>query len=319
MTVVFDTTTVAAAERADRLRVALAEASLASVTLGDAGGDVHARLEMWPLASSYLFRAATSPVRMFRTERQARSVPVPLLALAVQERGAALHRQFAPVSHVRPGALMGMDMTAAFDFSWSTHAGSRALMMPLDELGLSGQQLRDALPRLADSPLYGLVTRHIVELFGAADAIDTPSVAENLSAVSLDLARALIESVSADGPARRDAAARTLMIRVRDHIRRNLRDPGLSAATIAAAHHVSLRHLYKVCSAAGVSLEQLIIRRRLHGAHAELSLPAAQHHTIESVARAWGFRNVTHFTRRFGEEFGVSPREWRHISATTQR
>jgi AraC-like DNA-binding protein len=142
---------------------------------------------------------------------------------------------------------------------------------------------------------------------------------ESLAAASLDLARALIESVSADEPARRDAAARTLMIRVREHIRRNLRDPGLSAAGIAAAHGVSLRQLYKACSGAGISLEQLIIQRRLQGARAELSLPASRRRTIESVARSWGFRNVTHFTRRFSQEFGLSPRAWRQASATTLR
>jgi hypothetical protein len=87
MAVVFDTAAVAAKERSDRMRVALAETSVSSVALLGDWGPVNARLELWPLGDSYLFRAATSPVRIFRTERQARQDPVPLLALAVQERG----------------------------------------------------------------------------------------------------------------------------------------------------------------------------------------------------------------------------------------
>lgn len=279
---------------------------------------MNARLDVWALGDSYLFRAATSPVRMFRTERQARRDPVPLLALAVQERGEGLHQQFAPLNRIHPGGLMGMDMTEPFEFSWSGHGASRALMMPLEELDVSAEQLRHAVPRLAQSPLYGLMTRHIVELFDAADAVSAQPVPADLATVSVDLAHALVESVSADDATRRQAASQMLLIRVREYVRRNVRDPGLTAVSIAGAHNVSLRHLSNVCSAADVRLEQLIIRRRLQGVHAELSLPAAERRSIESVAHGWGFRNVTHFTRRFTEEFGVSPREWRRMAATAR-
>src|ERR1700733_7880594 len=134
MAVVFDTAAVAARERSERMRVALAETSVSSVALLGDGAPVDARLKMSPLGDSYLFRAATSPVRMFRTERQARQDPVPLLALAVQERGEGLHAQFSPLQRVPAGAMMAMDMTEPFEFSWPGQGASRALMMPLDGL-----------------------------------------------------------------------------------------------------------------------------------------------------------------------------------------
>jgi AraC-like DNA-binding protein len=316
---ILDTGVVPAGERADRLRVSLAESSASSVELLGDAGPVSARLDIWQLGGSYLFRAATSPVRLFRTERQARHDPVPLLALAVQERGEGLHQQFTATSRVRTGAMMGMDMTEAFEFSWPGLGASRALMMPLENLDLPAGQLRHALPRLAQSPLYGLVATHITGLFDAADALSGHPLAADIAAVSTDLARALVASLSDDAATRRETAARTLFTCVREHVRQNIRDPGLTAASIAAAHNVSLRYLYAVCAAADVSLEQLIIRRRLHGIHAELSLPAAERRTIAAVARGWGFRNVTHFTRRFTEEFGLSPRDWRNAAADERR
>jgi hypothetical protein len=119
MAVVFDTATVPARERGECMRVALAETSASSVALLGDEEAVNARLDVWPLGGSYLFRAATSPVRMFRTERQVRQEPVPLLAPAVQERGEGLHAQFTAVRRVRAGAKMGMDMTERFEFAWS--------------------------------------------------------------------------------------------------------------------------------------------------------------------------------------------------------
>jgi AraC-like DNA-binding protein len=244
---------------------------------------------------------------------------VPLLALAVQERGEGLHAQFTPVRRVRAGAMMGMDMTEPFEFSWSGQGASRALMMPLEELDVSAVALRHAVPRLGQSPLYGLMTTHIVGLFDAADAVSTHPMAAEIAGSSADLARALIASLSPDPATRREVAARTLFVRVREYVRQNVRDPGLTAESIARAHNVSLRQLYSACAAADVSLEQLIIRRRLHGVRAELSQPGAQLRSIESVARGWGFRNVSHFSRRFSEEFKVSPREWRKAATLAHR
>ncbi|MBR7838426.1 helix-turn-helix domain-containing protein [Actinospica durhamensis] len=311
--VILDTSVVPDEERSERVRVAMAETSASSVALLGGGHPVSARLDVWQLGGSYLFRAATSPVRMSRSEKQARRDPVPLLALAVQERGEGLHRQFAPLDRVHPGMLMGMDMTEPFEFSWSGQGASRALMMPLDQLDVPAGLLRRALPQLARSPLYDLVTSHIVELFDAADALTAHPSAARVADSSVDLARALIASLSPDASARRDAAAQTLWVRIREYVRQNLRDPGLDATAVAAAHNISLRKLYNVCAALDISLEQMIIRRRLEGVRAELALPAARDRSIESIARAWGFRNVSHFTRRFGQEFGLSPREWRTL------
>lgn len=317
MVVILDTAAVPAPERFERVRAAMAETSASSVALPGGGHPVSARLDVWQLGDSYLFRAATSPVRMSRSEVQARRDPVPLLALAVQERGEGWQRQFTPLSRIHPGMLMGMDMTEAFEFSWSGQGASRALMMPLDQVDVPAGLLRHALPRLARSPLYDLVTNHIVELFDVADVLSADPVAAEVARSSVDLARALIVSLSPDAAARRDAAAQTLWARIREYVRQNLRDPDLDAAMVAAAHNISLRKLYSVCAAADTSLEQMIIRRRLEGVRAELALPAARTRSIESVARGWGFRNVSHFTRRFGQEFGLSPREWRTMRAAT--
>lgn len=64
MVVILDTAAVPPPERFERVRAAMAETSASSVALPGGGHPVSARLDLWQLGDSYLFRAATSPVRM---------------------------------------------------------------------------------------------------------------------------------------------------------------------------------------------------------------------------------------------------------------
>jgi len=91
-------------------------------------------------------------------------------------------------------------------------------------------------------------------------------------------------------------------------------DPDLQPSTIAAAHHISLRYLYKLCAQADFSLEQWIIGERLQGARDELTRPESRQRTIAMVARRWGFSAPTHFSRRFRTAYGLTPSEWRRIT-----
>jgi AraC-like DNA-binding protein len=103
----------------------------------------------------------------------------------------------------------------------------------------------------------------------------------------------------------------SLQLRVTQYIRSNLADPGLSAAQIAAAHHISVRHLYNVLAAAGISLGDWIRTQRLEAVRNDLSRPAARAIPIAVTARRWGFRDPSHFGRLFRAAYGVSPRTWR--------
>jgi AraC-like DNA-binding protein len=105
--------------------------------------------------------------------------------------------------------------------------------------------------------------------------------------------------------------ADAVVAQVRAYVRAHVRDPGLDAALIAAALAVSVRQLYRLCAMAGFRLEQEIIGQRLTGARAELADPASRHRSIAVVARRWGFADPSHFTRRFREAYGATPRQWR--------
>jgi AraC-like DNA-binding protein len=241
-------------------------------------------MDLWPLGKAHLFRSESSGMRMRQNERQARRGAPPIIALAVQERSVGRHEQFDDRRVVAAGDLMIVDLTAPFDFSWQTRGASRALQIPIAELGLPMDLIRDAAVRLHTSPLRQLIATHIVDLFRNADSISGNPCAVTVGAASIDLSRALLAS-AATGGTNQATHRQTLLTQIREYVRQNIRDPDLSAAGIAKRHNISVRHLYSLCEQAEFSLEQWIIGRRLEGAFEELARRDAAQRSIAAIAR----------------------------------
>jgi AraC-like DNA-binding protein len=91
----------------------------------------------------------------------------------------------------------------------------------------------------------------------------------------------------------------------------HLGDSDLDAAMIAAALHMSERTVYKACADAGFRLEDDIIGRRLARARADLERATLGGESIAALAHRWGFKDASHFSRRFRARYGCTPREWR--------
>jgi AraC-like DNA-binding protein len=305
-----DSAAVPERDRRDVVTAVLAQASGADVRL-DPGPAMHARTDLWSLGRVGLFRNASSGMAMSRRGRRGSDGP-PFVALAVQERSAARHEQFGRQQVVAPGGLMAVDLGAPFAFSWHGTGASRALQIPVADLGLPVDALRRAAGALAAGPLAGLVTRHVVDLFRAADAISADPSAPAVGEATLDLVRAFLCS-AADHPTAQDVRHETLAAQVREHVRQNLANPDLSPRSIAHAHHISVRYLYQLLAREQVSLEQWVIAERLAAAARLLARPDSAPAPIAAVARRCGFRDPAHFSRRFRAAYGLSPRDWRAL------
>jgi AraC-like DNA-binding protein len=181
----------------------------------------------------------------------------------------------------------------------------------IEDLALPIDLVRRASLRLRSSPLYALFSRQIMDMVRNADMLSTSPAAGMLGSASLELARALIATAVDDEPGTRDVVEQTLIVQVRAYVRQHLRDPDLTPGTIAAALAISPRHLHRVCANANLRLEQWIISSRLEHAKTELAQPSARHRSIATIARRWGFKDPTHFTRRFRAAYGMLPNEWR--------
>jgi AraC-like DNA-binding protein len=179
------------------------------------------------------------------------------------------------------------------------------------ELCLPAEEIRSAAGDLATSPLYELFQTHLLQLCRFLEEDIPASAAESLGSATLELARAVIATVGHDGPARNDIASEALATRVEAYVQQHLTDPALSPESIARAHHISVRQLYKLWSARELGLAERIMRGRLEGARRDLAKDGSA--GIAAVARRWGFTDPTHFGRRFRAAYGISPRQWRQV------
>ncbi|MGW5674770.1 helix-turn-helix domain-containing protein [Streptomyces sp. NPDC003860] len=103
----------------------------------------------------------------------------------------------------------------------------------------------------------------------------------------------------------------SLFKRTQEFIRQNLKDPDLCPDAVAAAHHVSTRHLQRVYQHHGYTVAAFIRHERLDAARRDLADPMQSHRPIHAIATRWGFSHPAVFTRTFRAVYGLSPREYR--------
>lgn len=98
---------------------------------------------------------------------------------------------------------------------------------------------------------------------------------------------------------------------IRHYIETRLHEPDLTPQRIADASGISTRALYQLFDGETGAVAGWILNRRLERIHADLTNPTHDALPIAQIALNHGFRNAAHFSRRFRQKFGASPREIR--------
>ncbi|MFD5871115.1 helix-turn-helix domain-containing protein [Streptomyces sp. NPDC060322] len=315
----FDTGSIAPADRADAYREATVTETGSCAIDHEPGPDGHIskRIETWNFApfSMYL-NSGNSGFRYWQTARHLRQDSwntVSIISQAVGQ-GSFIWNDHQQTMTTRD--LIITNKSAGYwEINWTGPGATLCLLADAGQVGLPDRIVHAAVPHVLRSPVTPLLLHHMHGLRQGGDALASGPGADELGQATLALVRALVASVGAPEGMRREVADETRLTRILAYIRAHLADPDLTPARIAAVHNISLRSLYRLCESGGVSLEQWIIRRRLEGARRDLSAPEHTHRTIDAIARSWGFTNASHFTRRFRAAFGASPRTFRAAGA----
>jgi AraC-like DNA-binding protein len=238
-----------------------------------------------------------------------RAAPAPQVLLAVQVAGTAVVEQAGRRAVLRPGDMTVCDAGLPYTVRDRERTRTHYVRVPREALALPRDRLDPLLAvRIgADTnPLAAAVGSFFAAL-ATGPALERPDAAHALAEPSIHLVRALL-AVHAGGPGR---DAEDLLTRVQRYIRDHLADRDLTPARIAAAHHVSVRHLYAVHARAGTGVRAGIRRQRLEACRRELRDPRFAHQSVATVGGRWGFADPSHFGRVFKAAYGLTPNEWR--------
>jgi AraC-like DNA-binding protein len=183
----------------------------------------------------------------------------------------------------------------------------QAMPLPPDRL-LSIQAVR--MP--GDRGLGAVVSAYLQAL-ATVGSISGRVDIDRLGQVTLDLV-CLMLSEHAQAPLPEESGDRALHARIETFVLAHLHDAQLTPEAVAAAHHVSLRTLQRLCQARGTSVAAMIRDGRLAQCRRDLADPALRSVSIAAVARRWGIAEPASFSRAFRRAFGQSPAEYRHAA-----
>ncbi|WP_200303320.1 helix-turn-helix domain-containing protein [Streptomyces adelaidensis] len=142
-----------------------------------------------------------------------------------------------------------------------------------------------------------------------------PADAPRLGTVVADLVTALFaQTMDAEPRLTPEARGRTLVLKVKAFILRNLADPELTPVSIAAAHHISRSYLHRLFQAEGLTVAAYVREQRLRNAYRDLTDPdpVLRATPIHAIGARWGFPRAAEFSRAFRTAYGVPPGELRN-------
>lgn len=311
MGLLVDTDLLPAADRADALQ-AVYEAARPRRTVTAGRGPLRHRVERRELGPGVqLLRTGGGPLVVERSVVQVRADAPEHVALGLHHRGRGWVSAGDDEVPLATGHLNITDMTRPYRLEHLTANDHDVLVLDTARLGVPVDVVRAARWSVAGSPVYPLVRTHLAGLWAATEGV-APDVAALTGQATVALVRALL-TTAAGSSAAPGALGDVLGARIASWLEERLADPELSVEAAAAAHAVSVRHLYVVWARAGFDRTpaRWVLDRRLRWARTLLeTLPPGQG-GITAVARRTGFADASHFSRRFREAFGTSPREWR--------
>jgi len=318
VTVLLDTSSLPSRDRADAIRETVAETFIhVEINFGADSGPAAAVGAITDLGQLTIFSVRSNHSSAERTAQLARDDLRPSIIFGLQLVGESLVAQGDRQAVVRPGELVIYDSTRPYVLTFPDGIRHHFFRIPLERLALPHDVIRraSALTLSPGHPVTDVAAAYLRRLASRPDLFTIPG-AEALSEPSIDLMRAVITTHLGAAELGKDPLKATLPLRILEYARAHLHDPRLCAAQVAAAHHISERHLYNILGASGITLADWIRTQRLERCRNDIASTAFHVTPIASIARAWGFTDPSSFTRMFKNAYGMSPREWRHQSPT---
>ena len=241
--------------------------------------------------------------------------------LVLREAGHSVFEQDRGQFTVEPGDLFIHDLNKRAMFACGEDVEQIMIKVPYSALAsrvpdpseLLGMSLSGKAPNVA---LAASIIRNVNRSFD--EAIDSEwdhAVAD----LALDAIALLYKTSANCSEFSHDRSLRySLRREAKGYIARHLTDPELNVSQLAGALDVSPRQLQRTFAEVGEVPSRYILEQRLRLAARMLSnLKGKSHGSIFEIALAAGFNDASHFCRTFSRRFGVSPKNFRGLPASS--
>lgn len=272
---------------------------------GDFAGSLNGN---W-LDNLYLCRCECTPCEVTRTRREAARDDIDDLILGVRVDGRSTMSQDGRDHSIGKGMLYLQDVSRPLDVEFLSQKSTTIFVsIPRKVLHARvGQGVTSGVVS-PNHPIAGLAGEFIMMLSERASLLDDrlkPRLAEQ----ALDLI-ALALTVGDTMPTL-SLPRSTALMRLKSMIDARISDPALRPVDVAAAAGISVRYANALLAEENSSVARYILYRRLEQCRRALEDPLQAHRMIGDIAFSWGFSDLSHFSRRFRAQFGMTPGELR--------
>lgn len=312
---VFDTEDIPLAERVDAWHDTVAQWLDPNVIHVDHAAAFRATVRTTNLGNAQVASLTYSSMRTSRTERLIRRSDPELYKVALVLRGQQGIDQAGRQTVPGAGNLVAHASFYPYEAWVDADGGTAATItaqVPRALISLPRDRLDGLLAtRLSGQEGIGALLAHFLVHLATDTTPQRPGDGPRLGTILLDLFTAFLAHHLDDVPMPSESRQRALFLRVQAFIHQHLSDPRLTTAAVAAAHHVSARHLQQLFQRHGESVAAFIRGQRLERIRRDLADPALAGRPVHAVAARWGLTNPAHFSRVFKAAYGVSPRDYR--------
>ena len=251
------------------------------------------------------------PCSGYRTDRHADLVDEPTVVLLSYLEGGE-HIEFGGERYtVAAGDTFVWDSSKATKFEVYESLHKVALAMPARLLGHNVLSTLDRVPRKFGASSG---SRFLLGNLIGAVADEEFDDAEVEAATILDAVNAFVMGALPIEAAPEKGLQASQRQEIKRYVDLHLSDPSLSIERIALEHRVSKRYLHWLFRDESMTLNELIIFKRLGRCRDDLQKPETEHLHISQIAYHWGFANTSHFSKRYRSCYGESPTETRRLA-----
>jgi len=227
--------------------------------------------------------------------------------LWVGREGRTMLEQHGRVATLLPGEIMLMDQTKPFKLVFGEVSATTLVIVERSQLMARVPWIEEAAARKipAGTPWMRLFMSLLDGLMSGGQAPGTIPTTR-MEIMALDMWAGILD-LALTGECANSRPYRQKLQQAQDFLRAHLDDPDLDNDVIARAVNLSSRTLLRLFAEEGMTPMRWLMQERLRA-----SREALEHHRFERVtdaAFAFGFRNLSHFSRSFKAVHGVSPQQ----------